>query len=196
MSTELNDSDVREALSRPSDFGYSGNLPMFETWSLGPVVDQRDATLLAKANWAALQRELTEHPGWEDQWSITGASHWAVGWVDHLSFQVLDDNGVTKIAEFLKGWFDGLSEYPIADDSLYSEMRYEASIERIEQDLDDLERRKLLSDLPDNWREQMYASLSDLEPDCDSEDISFHSTATLENAARKLGLLRDSNLDD
>lgn len=50
--------DVDEALKIPSDFGYSGKLPIGETWSLGPVIRTRDSDLLEQSNADALIRFL------------------------------------------------------------------------------------------------------------------------------------------
>jgi hypothetical protein len=187
---EMTERDIKEALQRPSSFGYSGDLPLFKTWSLGPVVDHRDATILAKANWQALAKELERHPEWSEQWAITGATHWATGWVDHLSFQVLDDQGEpTNIARFLKGWFDGLTDYPVADDQLYSAMQYEAYTDRLEQDLDDLERRKLREDLPEDWRALILGKLDGIQWEYDESDVPYYDEATLESVAEELGFL-------
>jgi len=189
---DVDDKDISEALQRPGSFGYSGDLPLFTTWSLGPVVDQRDATILAKANWEALKRELKEHPEWEHDWEVTGSSHWAVGWVDHLSFKVLDDKGEpTEIFRFLKGWFDALSNYPVASESILSEMEVEAYSEQLERDLRDLESSKLREDLPSDWEEKFHARLRDVDTGWEyAEDgTPYTDEATLESVARDLGYL-------
>ena len=86
---------VKEALQSPGSFALWSDHPyyneMFDTWSLGPVVNTRDADVLERANWQALQNHLAEDPTLEDDWYITRCSHWAVGWCDHLSFRVLDE---------------------------------------------------------------------------------------------------------
>lgn len=197
---EVDEKDIEEALLRPDQFGLSSDHPhyreMFETWSLGPVVDQRDATMLAKANWAALQRELERHPEWEDQWSITGSSHWAVGWVDHLSFQVLDNGEPTEIFRFLKGWFDALSDYPVADEELYSSMQMEAYEEQLDRDLEHLAWGKLREDLPSDWKEQIHEKLQGVSWDYDPQDVPYHDEATLEGIADELGFLDDEMAED
>lgn len=193
---DYTEQELREALAQPDNFGYSGDLPLFETWSLGPVVDHRDASLLAKANWKALEKELKRHKSWENQWQLTGANHWAVGWVEHLSFEVLDDKGEpTDIALFLKWWFGGLQEYPIADEELYSSMQFEAYVEQLEQDLDQLEARKLKERLPKKWRDKMVEKLRELDWDYDERDVPYHTEATLEEVAKELGYL-DEELED
>ena len=92
--TEIDDARVRELLKRPSDFGYSGDIEgMFETWTLGPVIEHRDSDILTKANRKALEQWLESDSSLSSEYQITGANHWAVGWVDHLSYRVLDDRG-------------------------------------------------------------------------------------------------------
>lgn len=122
---------VEEMLQRPGSFGYSGDQEgMFQTWSLGPAILTRDSDVLEKANAIALQHHLEElakkDKSLKGEWEITHASHWAVGWVDHLSFHAIDDAGrPTKIAAILKKWFDALKDYPVADENLLSEMEAE-----------------------------------------------------------------------
>lgn len=187
---DVSEEDVRQALAIPEKFEYRGKLPLGTTWSLGPVVDHRDATMLAKANYAALLLELERHPEWESQWALTAASHWGTGWLEHLSFEVLDEHDrPTNIFRFLKGWFDALSDDPVADNRLYSKMQDEAYRERLAKDLDDLERRKLKDDLPSNWRSKMTKALRQLEREFDQGDVPYHDDATLEQVAAELGLL-------
>ena len=92
--TDITVSWVREALERPGSFLLWGTHPrsedMFVDWSLGPVIEHRDSEVLDRANARALKRELSSDPSLEDDWMITGCSHWAVGHVDHLSFRVLE----------------------------------------------------------------------------------------------------------
>ena len=108
-NTDITEKDIKEALSRPSYFGYHGNLPLFETWSLGPVIRTRDSNLLEESNANELEKLLEKDESLEDEWDIVGANHWAVGWVDHLAFRVVDENGEpTRIFRIVKGWFDFL----------------------------------------------------------------------------------------
>lgn len=125
---------IREALERPGSFGLSSDHEhaneMFKTWSLGPVIEHRDSGTLDKANAEALRRHLASDPTLADDYCETGASHWAVGWVTHLSFRVLDEDGeLTRIARVMREWSDMLAEYPVANESLWSEMETEAAEE-------------------------------------------------------------------
>lgn len=128
--------DIQEALKRPSDFGYRGDLPLGTTWSLGPVVRQRDSSILEESNYHVLMGLLKSRTDLEGMWEITGCSHWAVGWVDHLSYQVVDDNGQpTAMHRFVEEWFEDRDNYIVADDSDYSERLFMALREAIKVDL-------------------------------------------------------------
>ena len=122
---------IREALEHPGSFGLSSEHEhyddMFKTWSLGPVIETRDSDTLEKSNARALREYLAKDRTLKRDWCETECNHWAVGWVTHLSFRVIDRRGnPTRIARVLREWFDSLSDYPIADESLYSEMEREA----------------------------------------------------------------------
>lgn len=146
----------KEALARPSDFGYFGDREgMFETWTLGPVIQTRDSGIRGKANASTIKTMLKSDPSLEDDWEITGCKHWAVGWVDQLSFRVIDEEGeLTRISRVIKGIFDSLSEYPVLDDSLYSEMEYEETIGNIRNHYPGSSGLK--DDVPEDWPTQMY----------------------------------------
>ena len=129
----LTPTEIAEALARPRDFGYMGGNPeMFHTWSLGPVILTRDSRLLDQSNARVLKKRLEESPEWADDYTIASAGHWAVGWVEHLSYRVVDSDGKpTAIAKFLKAWDKALRDYPIADESDYSELESEAEWENV-----------------------------------------------------------------
>lgn len=150
---------LKDIVSRPPNFGYSGdNDQMFETWSLGPVIETRDSTLLDKANAAALKRFLDSDSSLTNQWSIEHCRHWAVGWVDHLSFRVYEDEEQTKptrIARILFAWFAYLEDhYPVADEDLYSEMESEATHKWLKQE-GRHQAARLDYVLPDDWYERV-----------------------------------------
>ena len=82
---------------------------------------------MAKSNARALREYLESDPTLAEEWMLTECNHWAVGWVQHLTFRVLDDAGEpTRIFKLVTEWFNALSDYHIADESLYSEMETDA----------------------------------------------------------------------
>jgi hypothetical protein len=133
---EVSEEDTREALRRPNDFGYMGdNDQMFVTWALGPVIRHRDSDCLQESNAAALEKHLESDPTLADDWTITGCGHWAVGWVDHLSYRAVEADGktATRIARVLRAWFAALDDYPIADEDDFSRREQEEA-DRVWQD--------------------------------------------------------------
>ena len=130
---EPTENEIRDALLMPDDFGYSGELPIGETWSLGPVIRTRDSGLLGQSNADALEAALENIREFRDEYQIVHAGHWAVGWVDHLAFHAIDENREpTHIFKWLLGWWDALEEYPVANDDDYSRRQDEAVMQNIE----------------------------------------------------------------
>ncbi len=149
---------VEKALRRPSDFGYFGEGDgMFETWALGPVVETRDSTILEKANRQALEIFLKSDLSLKEDWRITSCSHWAVGWVEHLSFRAVEADGTpTRIAGILHEWFEYLrNEYPVANDDLYSEMEWEATHRWLAEEGPRQARRQGYQLPEDDWLDQL-----------------------------------------
>lgn len=162
---KITQKEIQDALQRPPDFGYHGDIDeLFITWTLGPVIETRDSTLLEKSNAIVLKRELEaavkEGEIDADNWQITSCNHWAVGWVNHLSFKVLDDNGEpTKEWYWFQEWFDALSDYPVADEEHYSLLEYEATHENIEQ----VGSSFLHKDVPEHWVSEAYRWFSEYD---------------------------------
>lgn len=148
--------DIRKALKRPANFGYSGEqTEMFKTWSLGPIVQNRDSGLMDRSNTVALRKYLESDPSLNDDWEISSANHWACGWVEHISFRVVDPDGSpSRIFRVLAAWFKALDDYSIADESLYSEMEMEASWKWISEEGPRMADRHGYV-LPDDWQDKV-----------------------------------------
>lgn len=93
--------DVERVLQRPDSYAHYGDDRVFVTWSVGPVVLTRDSSLREQANFKVLEASLAaaEKAGGiePDSYEITRASHWAVGWVEHLSFMARAESGVRHV---------------------------------------------------------------------------------------------------
>lgn len=180
-----------EALKRPSEFGYFGdNEELFETWSLGICIENRDSRLREKANASSIKSILKADSSLEEDWEITGCRHWAVGWVDHLTFRVVDADGeISRIARVIKGIFDALSEYPVLDDELYSEMEYDATIVNIGDHYPGSS--SLKEDVPEDWPTKMYRWWMDNDEwsaiDDHDDGGGYPSEEQFEECARALG---------
>lgn len=124
--------NIDRLLTPPSDFGFHDyDHPARVTpsrWTLGPVLRTRDSGLLEQSNASVLIARLEESSELSEDWRETHAGHWACGWVDHLSFRVLEDDGETEteVYRWLSQWFDALADYPIADEEDFSRREDEA----------------------------------------------------------------------
>lgn len=155
--------DPTECLKRPRDFAiFSGPVrddP--EHWSLGPMILTRDSDLLSQSNADALKGALADAakkkgPGRvpAEDWQITNCSHWAVGWVEHVSFRALNKDGSPSAAfTFLKNWFDKLDDYPVADEEDFSNREYEATLSNIT----DAGQRYLIDGAPEGWESDVFS---------------------------------------
>lgn len=129
---EPTEEEIRKALTIPDDFGYSGELPIGETWSIGPVIRTRDSNLLEQSNADAIEAALERIWEFRREYEIVHSGHWAVGWVDHLAFHAVDENREpTRIFKWILGWMDGFENYPVADDEDYSKRQYKAVMDNI-----------------------------------------------------------------
>src|SRR5438067_4732769 len=98
---------AREALTRPSDFGYFGDLPLFESWGF-TISQHRDSDILERSNFRSILRDVqaflsqvTDDP--DEYVQVVSCSHWAYGWVEHLAVRVLRDDS----EETTETLFDG-----------------------------------------------------------------------------------------
>lgn len=155
---EVTEDDVRKALKAPRDFGSHGDDDLFVTWSLGPLMRHRDSSLLDESNADALIKHLESDPTLADDWCVKRCSHWAVGWVDHLSFRAVEADGApTRIFRVLMEWNALLSNYPVADDEDFSRREYAATIANIESEGE----RLTSTDAPKDWPAKVFSWLWD-----------------------------------
>jgi hypothetical protein len=111
------------------DFGYSGELPLGETWAL-TISKSRDSGLLEQSNYDSIYEDMKKRFPRDVVSERFG--HWAVGWVEQLAVHMLDKQGrVTKAGKAIIDWQQKLEDYPVADEEDYSERGFEATIENI-----------------------------------------------------------------
>jgi hypothetical protein len=116
------------------------------------LLDQSNAKVIAKA-----MAPFTE--GDDADVVIESHSHWAVGHVDGFSIRVCDGNGeITEAFRKYHELAEAIDQYPILDESDYSERELEATMENIE---DAAWRLKNEFDLPKGWVWPVYDWLSE-----------------------------------
>jgi len=110
-------------------FAYFGDHAMGVTWCIAPIAAHRDSGTLERSNFRVISRDLQERFGADCD--VGRASHWAVGWIDHLEVRILADGGesVTPCGIALLEWMDKLEGYPCADDDDLSELEREEEAE-------------------------------------------------------------------
>ena len=116
---------------------YAGNWQRFKcfAWFGKPenaeqfcivYTSNRDSDILERANAHAIESELSQYVESGDV-RPESHSHWAVGYVDGYAIRVHDDDG--NVTDAFRCWCDlmaRIDDYPILDESLYSELELEA----------------------------------------------------------------------
>jgi len=119
----------------------------------------RDSGLLDQSNAAVIEKAMMPFTEGDDPDVVLEShSHWAVGHVDGFSVRVFKDGEITKAFETYHALARQLDDYPILDESDYSDREYEATLENIE---DAAWRLKNDFELPEEWQYQVYSWLSD-----------------------------------
>ena len=119
----------------------------------------RDSGLLDQSNAGVIEKAMKPFSEGDDSDVVFEShSHWAVGHVDGFSVRVFKDGEITKAFETYHELARQLDDYPVLDESNYSEREFEATLENIE---DAAWKLKHEFDLPDDWECQVYGWLSD-----------------------------------
>lgn len=199
MSEEEIEQWKKKALTPPDSFAYfGGDDEMFATWSLGPMIESRDSPIIDKANAQSIKDTLREDASLSEDWRITECSHWAVGWVNHLSFRVIDESGsVSRVARIIKELYNRLETYSVLDDELLCDMELEATLWNIKNHW---KRSSLKDELPDGWEDRMYMWWVDQNIFSPIENIDGHggcqSDEEFEKCARALGFWNTDDDDE
>lgn len=130
---------ANEALTHPPDSAFS-DPDLFVTWGLTISVS-RDDDILRQSNFERITEDMTKvFPADTD---IVHAGHWAVGWVDELSVRVIEPwadpydytvRDITRAFAVIVSIATSLREqYPVYDDSDYSEREYAKALEDKEE---------------------------------------------------------------
>lgn len=170
---------VEETAETP-DFAYTGDIPLGETWAM-VFAKHRDSGLLDESNYDSVFDDLkSRFPADVDAFR---ASHWAVGWIDHVAVRMLDRRGcVTRAGVAALEWKGRLDDYPVADEEDYSRREYEATIENI----------KFEGGLTDKEAGEVHGWLTDNNPgavESGAEDRgAYPSSEQIEEALVAMGL--------
>jgi hypothetical protein len=115
----------------------------------------RDSGLLDQSNAAAIEKALEAFMDGEAADVIPQRhNHWAVGWVDGYAIRVYGPGG--QITEAFRTYCElqvRYHQYPILDESDYSQREYEATLENVRE----VGRRFVADDAPEGWEGEAFS---------------------------------------
>jgi hypothetical protein len=148
----------------------------------------RDSGLLDQSNAAVIEREMTPFTEGDDPDVVFEShSHWAVGHIDGFSVRVFKDGKVTEAFEKYHELAQRMDDYPILDETDYSNREFEATLENIE---DAAWRLKNEFVLTEGWESDVYSWLSDHrsgEVENTDDQGGYPSQEALKEAVEALG---------
>ncbi len=167
MATLLGEVDLEEAATEAA-----GNWKRFNcfVWFRDKELDDaddwaviythnRDSRLLDLSNAAVIAKSMQPYTEGDDPDVVFEShSHWAVGHVDGFSMRVSKNGQTTDAFKAYHKLAVRMAEYPILDESDYSERELEATIANI---ADSAWRMKDEFVLPEDWAGEVYSWLSD-----------------------------------
>lgn len=179
----------------PSNFSYTGNLPIRRTmsdegpWAVGPVLTYPNSDLLADTNAEVLEAVLRAVVGppvserEDGSWEIIPVVHWGLGIVNHIAVKVHHDDGsLTTASRFVLGVLDYFRRFAVLDIHRYKkqvrELGTEATIEHIEEVGADW----LTEDAPEDWAGRVFAYLASRDPG----EVAFDNEAGAEPSPRSI----------
>lgn len=159
---------AEQALQRPEDFAYYGDLYEEDGWGRSGLAVHRDSEALDRSNWETITEDLQQRfPG---DFEIESANHWAVGWIDELRVRVKDESGnITDAFRAVVDWADALMDYPVADEDHYCRLENEELMEYLEQNVSYYWEQE--EDAPDDLAELVARILFDDCSICRVDDI-------------------------
>jgi hypothetical protein len=129
-----------------------------DSWSI-IYTKHRDSGLLDQSNAAAIAKVMRVFADTEDPDVVFEShSHWAVGHINGFSVRVFRDGELTPAFVRYHELTISLADYPILDETDYSNREYEATLKNI---VDAAWRLKRQFKLPDDWTSQVFGWFSD-----------------------------------
>ena len=151
-----------------------------EDWAV-IFTHNRDSGLLDQSNAAFIAKEMEPFTEGDDPDVVFEShSHWAVGHVDGFSIRVFKRGRITKAFQIYHDLAERMADYPILDESDYSERELNATFENVGEAAWKLKQEFTL---PDDWQSEVYDWLSD------------HRDHALENVDDQGGWPKDDDLE-
>jgi len=112
-------------------------------------LNHRDSDLLEQSNADAIRKALEQ---FGDDVRLETFSHWAVGWIDAVAVRVSGpDSKETEAYRTLCEIIDRLAEYPVLDETDYSEREHEATLKNIKDSFYQVNEEVDSEKLPEDW---------------------------------------------
>lgn len=172
-----------------------------DNWTI-VYTSNRDSGLLDQSNAAAIEKQMEPFTKGDDPDAVSEShNHWAVGHVDGYSIRVYKDGEITPAFTKWMEIKDQLDDYPVLDEEDYSRREDDATIDNIREEGRFALRNndKSVSDLPDDWAEQVYSWLSDNTPNAlenRDDQGGYPSSEDILEALYDLGLAQDKEADE
>jgi hypothetical protein len=115
----------------------------------------RDSGLLDQSNAGVITKKLEPFTDGDDPDVVFEShGHWAVGHIDGFSIRVVKDGEITPAFKVYHELAERMADYPILDESDYSQREYDATLENI---TDAAYRLKHEYALPDGWEGDVFS---------------------------------------
>jgi len=124
-----------------------------EHWAI-IYTSNRDSGLLDQSNAVVIAKTMQPFTEGDDPDVVLEShSHWAVGHVDGFSIRVYKRGRITKAFRVYHELAERMADYPVLDESDYSNREYEATFENL--DLAAWKLKRLFS-LPNGWQSDVF----------------------------------------
>lgn len=115
----------------------------------------RDSGLLDQSNAAVISKKLEPFTDGDDPDVVSERhDHWAVGWVEGFSIRVFRDGEITAAFRAYHELVERLEDYPVLDESEYSNREHDATLQNIE--LASWRLRRIFN-LPHDWASEVFS---------------------------------------
>jgi hypothetical protein len=129
-----------------------------ESWSI-IYTHNRDSGLLDQSNAEVIRKVLEPFSDTDDPDVVFEShNHWAVGHVDGFSIRVFRDGQITEAFKVYHELAERIADYPILDETDYSERELEATLDNL---TGAAWRLKDTFELPEGWESEVYSWFSD-----------------------------------
>lgn len=125
-----------------------------ESWAI-IYTHNRDSGLLDQSNAEVITKALDPFTDGDDPDVVFEShSHWAVGHVDGFSMRVLKDGDITEAFRVFHELEERMDDYPVLDESDYSQREYDATLENIGNAAWRVKNEYVL---PDGWESDVFS---------------------------------------